>query len=233
MTDLYEPPTTRTRVETAGDGMSAAALLTSWVGATFPLLPGVALVIAIAGRKRSATRWLNTLAVIVSAVFLAVQVVIALVFGGVIVRGLDTVLNRDGDMATAASSPFLDNTSGDDLMLPSTDQGVTDPTPAPEDVDPDGDLAVTTTMPGVDTYLDAAYLDTLGSTLEDSGFELSDFDQDFLYAIAGSTCQDMDNGDDLDTVAQTINDQDVPRAIAGTIATVAVVTYCPQHSIDL
>jgi hypothetical protein len=84
-------------------------------------------------------------------------------------------------------------------------------------------------MPGVDATLDGAYLDNMGSALEDSGFDLSDFDQDFLYRVAGETCQAMDDGSTLDERAQAINDQDIPRAVSGTLATVAIVTYCPQH----
>lgn len=238
MTTLGEHPSalaaTPSRTETVGDGMSTAALITTWVGAAFPLLPAVALIVAIAGRKRSLTRWLNNTAIIVSAIFLAAQIAIPLAFGAALAKAAGDYMNRD-TVSTTNDLESLDDLENTDYSTPSSDSSV-EPDPAADVAEneatsdiADGDVSAVTTMPGQDIDLDTAYLDTMGSYMEGSGFELSDFDEGFLYETAGSTCRSLDDGGDLAAADRAINDQDIPRAISGTIATVAIVTYCPQH----
>nr|WP_240897587.1 DUF732 domain-containing protein [Kineococcus vitellinus] len=213
--------------------MSAAALITSWVGAAFPLLPGVALLLALAGRKRSATRWLNTVAIVVSALFLAAQIVIAAVFGSVLVKGISDLTNRD-DTTLAGSQDYLSDdgyddgsadAAGDTQGAPGVDGGA--------DVEQDGAAVATSPgslAPGTDAILDGGYQDLLASALEDSGFSPSDFTDSNLYQAATITCTGLEAGSDFTTVTGDVNSTlPIPRAVAGSVTASAVNIYCPQY----
>jgi len=195
--------------------MSTTALLTAWVGATVPLLPAVALVIGIAGRNRSATRWLNSLAIVVAAVFLAAQIIIALVFGSVLVKGLTSLTDRGGD-DVAVSAPFV------------AEEEPAPVEPAPS-VDPTAPVA-----PGGDATTDAQYIDLIASSMEESGEDASAWltpDNAALYKVASNVCSGLDAGSDFDAVTElAAEDLPVSRANAGAVSGSAIFTYCPQHS---